>query len=177
MKKYVLLILLAGTAVMIVVMTKTGATLKTTVTPKGILDLEFANTISKAMIVTRAWAPAGSTDNINAAKINTYLDFIFLIFYSLFLFFTCKKIGRISSGSFGKAGMLIAKGALIAGFLDILENAGMLYTLSGHLSGDITLFTTTCSRIKWGLALIAVLYCLSGLVYLVSQQKLRSLLA
>ena len=177
MKRYALLLLLTGTAIMIVVMTKTGATLKTAATPKGIIDLEFANTVNKAMAITMAWAPGNGVDNISAAKTNTWLDFIFLVFYSLFLFFTCKKIGRISNSSFGKAGMLIAKGALLAGLLDIFENAGMLYTLSGHLSGNITLFTTTCSIIKWGLALLAVMYCLTGLVYLLSQQKLRLLLA
>jgi hypothetical protein len=162
---------------MIVVMAKTGATLKTAATPKGILDLEFANTISKATAVTIAWSPHNGIDNITAAKTNTWLDFIFLFFYSLFLFFTCKKIGHISNGSFGKLGILIAKAALVAGFLDILENAGMLYTLSGHISGNITLFTTACSLIKWGLALLTVLYCLAGSIYLASQKKLRSLMA
>jgi hypothetical protein len=161
---------------MIVVMAKTGVTLKTAATPNGILDLEFANTASKAAIVTRAWTP-GAVDNISAAKTNTYLDFIFLVFYSLFLFFAGKKIARISNSTFGKAGLLIAKGALVAGFLDILENAGMLYTLSGHSSGTIALFTAICAMIKWGLALSAAMYCLAGLIYLLSQQKLRSLLA
>ncbi len=161
---------------MIGVMTMTGAPLKTAATPKGILDLEFANTVTKTTIVTTAWAQ-GPVDNTRAAKINTYLDFIFLVFYASFLFFTCKKIARNSKGAFIKAGMLIAKGALFAGFLDILENIGMLLTLSGHSSGTIALFTTTCSVVKWGLALLAVMYCLVGLIYLLSQQKLRSLLA
>ena len=174
MKKYSLLFLLIGTAIMIVVMTKTGATLKTTATPKGILDLEFAYNTSKVATVTTAWAG----ENINAAKTNTYLDFIFLIFYSLFLFFTCKKIARCSNGWFSKAGMLLANGALIAGFLDVLENVGMLYTLSGnYCSGTVALLTTTCSLIKWALALLAAAYCLAGLIYLISQKKLRSLLA
>jgi hypothetical protein len=74
-------------------------------------------------------------------------------------------------------GILLAKGALAAGFLDIMENAGMLYSLSGHLSGGITLFTTVCSLVKWGLALLAAAYCLIGLIYIISQQKIRSLLA
>jgi hypothetical protein len=177
MKKYSLLILFIGTAVMIVVMTKTGATLKTAATPRGILDLEFANTVNKAMIVTMAWAPVNGIDNISAAKTNTWLDFIFLVFYALFLFLSCKKIGRISNGLWTKAGMLFAKAALIAGFLDILENTGMLYTLSGHISGNITLLTAACSKIKWALALLAVAYCIAGLIYIISQRKMRSLLA
>ncbi|MGG9960665.1 hypothetical protein [Ferruginibacter sp. SUN106] len=177
MKKYSLLFLLVGTLVMIVVMTKTGATLKTPDTPKGILDLEFAYNTTLANDVKTAWVLNPPANNIGAAKINTWLDFIFLFFYSLFLFFTCKKIARLSNGIFSKAGILFAKGALIAGFLDILENAGMLYTLSGPTSETVALCTAICSVIKWVLALLAVLYCLTGLIYAVSQKKMSSLLA
>ena len=172
-----LLFLLLGTFVMIFVVIETGATLKTPATPKGILDLEFACNTAKATIVTTAWTPNNAIDNISAAKTNTYLDFIFLFFYSLFLFFTSKKIARISGGWFGKAGLLLAKGALVAGILDVLENAGMLYTLSGNFSGTVTLFTTTCSLIKWGLALLAAGYCFIGLIYLIVQKKIKLLLA
>jgi hypothetical protein len=170
MKKYLLLILLLGNVVMIVVMTKTGATLKTPATPKGILDLEFAYNTSKAAIVTTAWAG----DNTGAAKINTYLDFIFLLFYSLFLFFTCDKIARITKS---KAGTLIANGAMYAGILDIVENAGMLMTLSGNTSGTVTFLTAACSIIKWVLALGAAVYCLGGFIYIITQKKLKLLLA
>ncbi|GAB2825600.1 hypothetical protein [Ferruginibacter profundus] len=177
MKKYSLLFLLAGTLIMVVVMAKTGATLKTPDTPKGILDLEFAYNAALANDVKTAWILNPPTNNIGAASANTWLDFIFLFFYALSLFFTCKKIARLSSGAFSKAGILFAKAALIAGFLDILENAGMLYTLSGPTSGTVALCTTICSVIKWVLALLAALYCLAGLIYIISQKKMSSLLA
>lgn len=171
MKKYALLILLAGTAVMIVVMAKTGAPLKTAATPKGILDLEFAYSAAKASEVKQAWLPA---DNIAAATINTYLDFIFLFFYALFLFFTCDKIARITKS---RVGTLVANGALYAGLLDIIENTGMLMTLSGTVSGNTAFITTFCSIIKWALALAAVLYLLAGCIQLLMQKKFRLLLA
>lgn len=177
MKKYFLLFLLLANAVMIVVMTKTGATLKTPTTPLGILDLEFAYNISKATIVTTAWAPNNSLDNIGAAKINTYLDFIFLLFYTLFLFFASKKIASLSSGIFSKIGFLIAKGALLAGFLDVLENAGMLITLSGNTSNSIALLTTVFSIIKWVLAILAIIYLIAGLIHLAVKKKMQLLWA
>jgi len=83
----------------------------------------------------------------------------------------------LSNGIFSKAGILFAKGALIAGFLDILENAGMLYTLSGPTSETVALYTTICSVIKWVLALLAAFYCLAGLFYAISQKKMSALLA
>jgi len=169
MKKFLLPFFFIGSMAMIVVMAKTGATLKTPATPHGILDLEFAYSSSKIAIVLEAWRPKDPrlTCGINCdAVINTYWDFIFLFFYAGFLFLACKKIASNIKGPVATAGNIIAKGALVAGFLDILENAGMLYTLSYHDSSVIAFATTFTSVIKWVLALIAVLYVLTGLLVL-----------
>lgn len=163
MKKYSLLIFFIGTMLMMVVMAKTGATLKTTATPLGILNLEFAYNAAKIATVINAWAPIPGLDNIAAAKNNTYYDFIFLFFYAGFLFLACKKTAQIKNSN---VGLLIAKGALLAGFLDVLENAGMLLTLHGYSSGSIAFLTTFFSVIKWTLAIIAVLYVLTGALVL-----------
>lgn len=163
MKKYTIPFFLLGSLVMIYVMAKTGAPLKTASTPLGILDLEFAYNTAKTTSVINAWAPS---DNITAAKLNTRLDFLFLFFYSGFLFFTCKRIAGSFHGTVAKAGLLIAKGAILAGLLDILENIGMLIALNGHISGSIAFCTTFFSVIKWGLALISVLYVVTGLLVL-----------
>ena len=164
MKKYSIPFFLLGSLVMVYVMTRSGAPLKTATTPHGILDLEFAYNTTKTNTVINAWAPNSRVDNIATAIQNTWLDFIFLFFYSIFLFLASKKISRLFGGAFGKAGRSIAWGALLAGFLDILENTGMLLTLSGHGSGTIAFCTSFCSVIKWGLALIAVLYVVTGSV-------------
>jgi hypothetical protein len=171
MKKYVLPVLFIGTMLMIVVMTKTGATLKTAATPNGILNLEFAYNTAKTNTVVNTWMP---NNNIDTAKNNTYYDFIFLLFYSLFLFLTGKKIAAIKNS---KAGLLIAKGALAAGVLDIFENTGMLYTLSGNTSESVALFTTIFSVIKWLLALTAAVYCITGLIQLILKRKAYLLLS
>jgi hypothetical protein len=171
MKKLLLPVLFIGTMLMIIVMTKTGATLKTPATPNGILNLEFAYNTAKTTTVVKAWAP---NNNITAAKNNTYYDFIFLLFYSLFLFLTGKKIAQIKNST---TGLLIAKGALMAGVLDIFENAGMLYTLSANVSENVALFTTIFSVIKWLLALIAAVYCITGFIQLILRRKAYLLLS
>jgi hypothetical protein len=171
MRKYVLPVLFIGTMLMIIIMAKTGATLKTPATPNGILNLEFAYNTAKTSTVINAWAP---NNNIAAAKNNTCYDFIFLLFYSLFLFLTGKKIAQIKNS---KTGLLIAKGALVAGVLDTFENAGMLYTLSGNASESIALFTTLFSVIKWILALMAAVYCIVGLIQFLIKKKAHLLLS
>jgi hypothetical protein len=168
MKKYLLLILFVGTMIMIVVMAKTGAPLKTPTTPLGILDLEFAYNNTKVNTVLGAWKPTLQDDKIEAAKINTYYDFVFLSFYSLFLFFSCRQIAQSNNSKIGDA---IAKGALLTGVLDIIENIGMLVSLSNHSSNMITMGTTIISIIKWGLAIAAVLYVLWGIVSTIITKK------
>ena len=174
MKKLLIPVLFIGTLAMIFVMTITGASLKTPATPKGILDLEFAYSKAKADTVIAAWTPTitESFGKIEAAKLNTKLDFLFLFFYSLFLFYTCKKIAAATNS---KIGVPIAKGALSAGFLDIFENTGMLITLSGNSSGTIALCTTIISVIKWALAITAVVYLLVGLIQLLITKKINLL--
>ncbi len=166
MKKLLLPFFLMGTIIMMVVMAKTGSTLKTPATPMGILDLEFAYDLSKTETVLHAWAPTPQLDNIAVAKINTWWDFIFLFFYAGFLFLACKKIASNYKAALAKAGNIIAASAIVAGILDILENAGMLLSLHGYGSATIAFGTTFISVLKWGLALIAVLYVLTGLLVL-----------
>ena len=153
-----LIILLAGTLLMTAVMTIHGASLKTPGTPKGILNLEFAYNTAQASSVLNAWAATSATNNIIQAKMNTWLDFIYLFFYSLFFFDACQLLASSFSGSIRITGNLLAKGALIAGMLDILENTGMLLTLNGHLSQYITLLTFIFSISKWILVIAAILY-------------------
>lgn len=177
MKKLLLPFFFVGTIAMMVVMAKTGAPLKTDATPLGILDLEFAYNTTKTEVILKAWdwkvttVPTESISKIDVAEINTYLDFIFLFFYAGFLFLACKKIASKISGPVSKAGNLIAKGALLAGFLDVIENIGMLLTLSNQGSSAISLATTIVSVIKWALALIAVLYVLTGVIALAFRKK------
>ena len=81
MRKFFFPFIAIGSLVMVMVMSKTGATLKTPATPLGILNLEFAYNSAKADTILNAWQPDGKIDNIEVAKFNTLLDFIFLFFY------------------------------------------------------------------------------------------------
>ena len=166
MKNYSYLFFFIGTLVMMVVMAKTGTILKTDAAPMGILNLEFAYNTTKTTTIINSWASINHADVITAAKNNTYWDFLFLFFYAGFLFLACKKIAANINGPVAKAGNFIAKGAILAGLLDIIENLGMLITLHGHTSSTIAFYTTFFSVIKWGLALMAVSYVLTALLVL-----------
>lgn len=155
--------LLAGTLIMIGVMLKTGASLKTPATPMGIVNLELASNDTQVNAILKAWTATVDTDNISAARLNTWLDFIFLFFYSFFLSASCIRLGAVIRGGYGRAGSLMAQAALLAGFLDILENAGMLMSLNGNVYNNIALLTWSFSVIKWALVALVIVYLLCGL--------------
>ncbi|MBS1513088.1 MAG: hypothetical protein JST86_19790 [Bacteroidetes bacterium] len=179
MKQRLLLFFLAGTLLMMFVMSKTGAPLKTIDTPKGIINLELAGTLTAVQTILSAWSAEnpGHVDRIAAARLNTWLDFIFIFFYGGFFFFLSKKLGRIGQGLWLAAGKWCARFAIAAGLLDMLENTGMLTSLYGNASETNAAFTATASSLKWGLVLLMILYCLAGLVNVVWKGKLKSLMA
>lgn len=157
------LLLLLGTLVMMIVMAKTGASLKTKDTPLGIINLELPFTKLKADSVLNSWKIATNTKgivNTEVAKINTQWDFLFILFYSLFLFTAATKLSANFNGGFGNAGKNLGKAAFIAAALDIAENIGMFQMLDGNITDGIALFTSICSAIKWLLVIAIVLFML-----------------
>jgi hypothetical protein len=157
-----LLILAVGTIIMLVVMSKTGAPLKTPATPIGILNLEFASNTESVNVILLAWQKTTATDNIKAAIINTMLDFIFLLFYSLFLNGLCYNIASKLIGMLAITGKIIAKAAFLAGVLDVIENMGMLLSLNNHLNNTIVMVTFIAAAIKWFIVLVILLYIIVG---------------
>ena len=144
-------ILLAGTAIMLPVMFLSGRPLNTPETPGGILCLEFANTAKKVNTIIRAWETRSTTerDIIAAAKVNTCLDFIFLLFYSLFLFTTCRQLVAAMPGKkiFSLIFHIAAVFALIAGLLDIFENTFKSMAVS-FITEKFSCFLT-CKQIQF----------------------------
>jgi hypothetical protein len=118
--------------------------------------------------VLSAWTSASSpnTDILHAARVNTYLDFIFLSFYSLFLFVFCRRLadGLSARKMMARAFHLLSMLALFAGFLDVLENIGMLASLHGQVSDTTALYTALSAGLKWIIVLVIILSLGGGLV-------------
>ncbi len=179
MKKYLLLLFLIGTGLMIFVMAKTGQPLKTADTPKGIIQLELTFGQEHAAKVIAAWTKSDTqpVDIIAAAKENTWWDFIFIFFYVSFLFTAALKIAaQYQEGNFmQRASMFFARLILVEAFLDILENIGMFQMLNGSMSDNTSYFTSYISAIKWAsVALVIVFVLIAGVYTLVSKNRQQS---
>lgn len=146
--KGILLILFA--LVMIWIMNKSGSPLKTNTTLLGIINLELALNKHETSVIVQQW---NQQQLIAIAKKNTYYDFIFILSYVALFYFLCRqtakqfRLNTISS----KVSYLLSYAAILAGIMDIMENFGMLLSLSGHIGERITLFTLITSIIKWSL--------------------------
>lgn len=166
MKKLLIPFFVIGTIAMIIVMGNTGKPLKTCVTPSGIVNLEFANTAAKVNNVFTAWEINTPASKIPAAITNTYWDFVFIFFYGGLLFLCCRKFYSIYNPTsfFYKAGEMLAKAALAAAALDVIENLYMLKLLSGNITNAFAVTASLCAKLKFILLIIAVVYVLISLV-------------
>jgi hypothetical protein len=162
-------VLAIGTALMLVIMFLSGRPLKTAETPGGILSLELAATSQQVDTVLSAWkrGPIGGPDVIAVAKTNTYLDFIFIFFYSFFGFAVCRQMAASMPGNsnFSRLYRVMSVLSLAAGFLDIFENIGMLKSLSGAVSSWVALSTATFALLKWALVILVIVAITGGLLY------------
>lgn len=149
------IVLLAGTIIMTGVMRWHGNSLtKTASTKAGIVALEFAKTKQRADETTTTWSNAGLQQH---AINNTYIDFIFIFFYSLFLF-SANWLFSIKQNSFiKKTTQLIALCGLTAGLLDIIENFFLLKMLQYNISNSEAFITWWLAAIKFTLVAIALL--------------------
>ncbi|MEO7313694.1 MAG: hypothetical protein ABIW47_00800 [Ginsengibacter sp.] len=109
---------------------------------KGIIALEFAKTSTEAKNIITDW-------NIPGAIENTYLDALFIISYSLFLFFAVYRTAEQLKGP-ANYFKYLAWLAPLAGLLDFIENYMLLQFLKDPANFQST---HTISMIKFGIAL------------------------
>lgn len=156
--------LFAGTIIMIGVMRWHGNPLtKTATTKAGIVALEFAKTKQRADEITTIWSNAGLQQH---AINNTYIDFNFIFFYSLFLFSANWLFSIKQKSVIKKAIQLIALCGLTAGLLDIIENFFLLKMLHLNISNSEAYITWWLAAIKFTFVAIALLCLFINLILL-----------
>ena len=129
-----------------------GGSLESKFSPIGIINFELAKTYNAAMEIA---GQVGQTP----LKINIAIDFLFLIAYSSFLFFSCTALTRhFRSRALKTMGFIFMELGVLVGVLDICENVTMYITLSKHGSNISAAVTYWVAVTKFGLAAIVLLY-------------------
>lgn len=132
-------------------------------TKAGILSLEFAKTKQQSDAITTTWK---DKQVHYTAIVNTSIDFVFIFFYSLFLFAASYWFSLKQKGIMKKLSQSIALFGLTAGLLDTIENYFLLKMLAFTASDAETVFTFWIAAIKFLLAAIAVVWILLQLLLL-----------
>ena len=168
LKKSTFYFLMAGTILMMVVMLITGKDLQTATTPLGIIDLELASSKTAVQNIVTVWHSKGldGKDLITKARINTLLDFLFLVFYSLFLFSCCKALASSLAHKKNWQNILnlFAVMVMVSGLLDVVENTGMLLSLSRFSSSSIAPVTAIAAYLKWSIVVATLLVIITALM-------------
>jgi hypothetical protein len=150
LKNTPLIIFLIGTIIMSLFMDRLGKTLKTTYTPNGILAIEFAKNSTEVNQVMNAWSVpiTNGETNVDVAKKQTKWDYLYLIFYSGFLFLLNRYINsnNLNQNNWLKFG---AMAGLFAGFFDIIENYHFMQNLDGPISDSNALITSLAAKTKF----------------------------
>ena len=175
MQKTLLFVFIIGTLAMMLVMSLTGASLKTQATPKGILDLELPFTKQKATMVLQAWQTSYNDKEVSNTRVainNTWWDFAFIFFYSGLLYLLVRMIVRRHTGMLNRVGLFFQKAIGVVALLDVAENIGMFRMLAGAVNTPLVLFTSVAAALKWILVLLIIIYILlTGLMLLTKRRS------
>jgi hypothetical protein len=133
-----------------------------------IVDLELAGTSERAGEVIRG-------ADLDVVRMAIAWDFLFIFFYAPALFFGSLWARRQFIGDFARrAGTVIAAGGLIAGVLDMVENVAMVaYLRDPGGWGGWNPLAAAMAIPKFVLALVAIVYTLSGIVLVVVHRLRR----
>jgi hypothetical protein len=154
----IILAFLTGTAVLLALLRIQGGPLVNEQAPAGIVSFELAGSRTKAEAIASAWESEGK---MKTALGNIRLDYLFIPFYSLFLYIACGTLatGRVNGSR--RTGVWIAFGSLLAGMLDVFENLVMSAQIKGNISNAGVLATTLLASAKFVLVGAAVIYILA----------------
>jgi len=168
-----LLIFFIGTIAMTLVMRWHGASLTKFPSSKaGIVSLELAKTKEQANTIINEWASFQSKPLLTHAIQNTWIDFVYLFFYSVFFFQLCYRVSLKQTGAMAIISRLLSIGALKAGLCDVVENAAMLSSLQHGATGTTAFLAWFFAVVKFSLLAVIVLWLLvSGAILLLKRTK------
>lgn len=129
-----------------------GASLKTSASPKGIIELEMATQSRQVAVLMDTW-------DMSVVKMNIWIDFLFIVSYVAFLALASEAVsGKWKMQGMKIIGLTLARVAVVAGILDIGENLLMLQTIAGNFTVLSLQMTHYFATIKFTLAAIVLIY-------------------
>lgn len=174
-EKSLFIFLFSGTVLLLFIMRWHGEMLTKFPSSKaGIISLEFAKTKANANNILTAWNSVSSKNTQQHARNNTAIDFLFIFFYSLFIFYACYWFSVKQTGLLLTISQSISLLPLLAGLLDVVENYFLIKMLSNTITDAEALLTYRIAFVKFSLVAIAFVWIIfSSFIYYISKLKTK----
>ncbi len=160
---------LVFTVIIFLLMRPVEAELKS-LTPYGVMELEFAWTIAQIDKILTAWGNSLILKEIGV----TFLDFGFLVFYSTALSgVTLILTRKVFHGTMNNWGYRIALVPFLAAIFDVIENINLIFMLTSPSSfpAFAPLVTSVSATIKFSLLVGTVIFWLVGCIHTLLKRK------
>lgn len=128
----------------------------------GVIDFEFAWTSEQVDKIFKAWGPEGMKKEVFV----TYVDFVFIPCYSLFMAGCILLVSRKLEGKTQNMGLYFTIMPFIAGIFDVIENTFLLLMLTNEtFVWSLSPFIASlCATIKFSLIFIAIIFFVVALI-------------
>ena len=163
------MISLVLTAIIFLLMRPVETELKS-LTPYGVMELEFAWTMAQIDKILTAW---GSSLILKELGV-TFLDFGFLVFYSIALAgVTLILTRKVFNETMSNWGYRITLVPFLAAIFDVIENINIIFMLTSPSSFPTfaPLVTSICATIKFSLLVGTVIFWLVGCIHILLKRK------
>lgn len=162
-----ILILFLGVVLFMLALRFQGQHLITPSAPNGILSLELSHNADQTAMIASEW--------VGSIRISFYLnmllDFIFIIFYGLFLYTSCRYISLLNP-TWKRLAAIMAAASLTAMSFDVIENVLMVTSVTMATDPTITFLTQLFAILKFSLvAGVLVFIIIAWLIYYIKKLK------
>lgn len=131
----------------------------------GVIEFELAWTSEQINRIFKAWGSEGKKKEIFV----TYVDFLFIPCYSLFMAGCILMVTRILEGKLQEIGLYMTITPFIAGIFDVIENINLLLMLTNEsfIWSLSPFIASLCATIKFSLIFIAIGFFVIALIIIV----------
>jgi hypothetical protein len=130
---------------------------------QGIVAFELAKTPNVAAAILKEWQ---EKDLIGNARKSIYLDFIFLLLYSISIGLGCVLLSRFTQNELlVQSGSVLSKVVPLAGLCDVVENLAMLKTLCGLVTSLPVTIAYWFAVVKFLIVAVSLLFLLICLIF------------
>jgi len=162
LQKYYYYLIILVTLLVMFTIAGVDTYLKNEVATQGILSFELAQTPERSQQIIQSWDEKAKV----YAAFSLGIDYLFLVFYTLFFIISTYKISKNNIQIVQKTAFAVSLLFLLAGIFDALENYYLFQILVGNAQNDLPEKAALFAHLKFAFLGVGVVYLLLALLSL-----------